>query len=254
LNIDKATALPQIDAVLEKHQKGAGGTAGAAELITLICAAIGRLAPPGSVYVEQMQTACTKPTRAAIGHHRDEEVELRLIGVLKALRSDYEGGRIMATAKSDIPAFLQIEKLMIRFHQVALQLTRRHGPRDSLYITDEYDVQDLLHALLKIDFDDIRPEEWTPSYAGGSARMDFLLKKEQIVIEAKKTRANLRDREVGEELIIDIAKYKGHPNCRTLLCFVYDPDHHIHNPVGLKRDLESLTTDELAVVVYICQH
>jgi hypothetical protein len=35
---------------------------------------------------------------------------------------------------------------------------------------------------------------------------------------------------------------------------VYDPDQHITNPVGLKRDLEALTTDELAVVVYICQH
>ena len=95
---------------------------------------------------------------------------------------------------------------------------------------------------------------WAPSYAGGSVRMDFLLKKEQVVIEVKKTRETLRDREVGDELIIDIAKYKEHPNCRTLVCFVYDPDQNINNPVGLKRDLESMTTDKLAVVVYICQH
>ena len=84
--------------------------------------------------------------------------------------------------------------------------------------------------------------------------MDFLLKKEQVVIEVKKTRESLRDKEIGEELIIDIAKYKEHPNCRTLICFVYDSDQHINNPVGLKRDLEGLATDTLAVVVYICQH
>jgi hypothetical protein len=41
----------------------------------------------------------------------------------------------------------------------------------------------------------------------------------------------------------------GYPNCRTLICFVYDPDQHISNPVGLKHDLEAL-----AVVVYVCQH
>lgn len=156
--------------------------------------------------------------------------------------------------QSDIPAFLQVEKLLARFHLVAQQLKKRHSQRDSLWINDEYDVQDLLHALLRIDFDDIRPEEWTPSYAGGSARMDFLLKKEQVVIEVKKTRDRLGDKEVGEQLIIDIAKYKGHPNCRTLVCFVYDPDQHISNRAGLKHDLESLATGELTVVVHICQH
>lgn len=35
----------------------------------------------------------------------------------------------------------------------------------------------------------MRPEKWTPSYAGACSRMDFLLKREQIGLEAKKTRA-----------------------------------------------------------------
>ena len=50
-----------------------------------------------------------------------------------------------------------------RFHQVALQLRSRHKGRPTLEITDEYDVQDLLHAVLRIFFDDVRPEEWVPS-------------------------------------------------------------------------------------------
>jgi hypothetical protein len=37
----------------------------------------------------------------------------------------------------------------------------------------------------------VRREEWTPSYAGGSAKADFLLKEEGIVIEVKKTRQGL---------------------------------------------------------------
>lgn len=43
-------------------------------------------------------------------------------------------------------------------------------------MNDEYDVQDIIHALLKIEFDDIRPEEWGTSYAGSNSRMDFYLK------------------------------------------------------------------------------
>jgi hypothetical protein len=253
--IDKATALADIDAVTAQRKQLVHNwlPESVQEITTRSCAAIRRLAPPGSAYVEQMESVL-KNTQKSIGRSREEEVEFRLRGILNALRGDYEDGRVMTPARSDIPAFLQIEKLLTRFHPVAQQLKKRHGNRDSLWITDEHDVQDLLHALLRIDFDDIRPEEWTPSYAGGSARMDFLLKKEQVVIEVKMTRANLRDREVGEELIVDIAKYKEHPNCRTLVCFVYDPDQHVNNPVGLKRDLEALTTDELAVVIYICQH
>ncbi|MEI6002257.1 hypothetical protein H3V53_35580 [Paraburkholderia bengalensis] len=37
-------------------------------------------------------------------------------------------------------------------------------------MTDEYDVQDLLHGVLHLEFDDIRPEEWCPSYAGTGTR------------------------------------------------------------------------------------
>jgi hypothetical protein len=62
-----------------------------------------------------------------------------------------------------------------RFHSIARQLAQRREDRTTLEIEDEYDVQDLLHALLRLYFDDIRPEEWTPSYGGASSRMDFLL-------------------------------------------------------------------------------
>lgn len=132
-----------------------------------------------------------------------------------------------------------IEKICLRFHAVARQLQDRHADRETISIEDEYDVQDLLHSLLRLHFDDIRPEEWTPSYAGSSARVDFLLKNERIVIEVKKTRSSLKPGKLGEELIIDRARYEHHPDCDTLFCFVYDPEGRIGNPVGLERDLEN---------------
>lgn len=130
-----------------------------------------------------------------------------------------------------------ISLLCDRFHLIAKQLRQRHDDRATLDINDEYDVQDLLHSLLKIYFDDVRPEEWNPSYAGSSTRSDFLLKDEQTIIEVKKTRAGLKAKQLGEQLIIDIAHYKNHPDCKTLYCFVYDPEGYISNPKGIQNDL-----------------
>ena len=73
--------------------------------------------------------------------------------------------------------------------------------------------------------------------------MDFLLKKERVVIEVKKTRKGLGSKEVGEQLLIDIERYKKHPNCKTLICFVYDPTGRISNPKGLERDLAKETKE-----------
>jgi hypothetical protein len=84
----------------------------------------------------------------------------------------------------------------------------------------------------------IRPEEWCPSYAGSSKRLDFLLKTEAIVIEVKKTRSCLGQKEIGEQLTIDIANYRKHPNCHHLFCLVWDDAHFISNPEGLRTDLE----------------
>lgn len=132
-----------------------------------------------------------------------------------------------------------IEKLCLRFHRSARQLQNRHDKRQTITIEDEYDVQDLLQAILRLHFDDIRAEETTPSYAGGASRVDFLLKAERIIVEVKKTRATMREKELGEQLIIDRARYAVHPDCDTLVCFVYDPEGRIGNPVGIERDLEN---------------
>lgn len=144
-----------------------------------------------------------------------------------------------------------INQMLERFHIVARQILNRHAGRPTIEISDEYDVQDLMHGLLKLEFDDVRAEEYTPSYAGSSTRMDFLLKKEKIVIEVKKTRDGLKDKEIGEQLILDAQHYKAHPDCKKLVCFVYDPDSRVKNPRGLENDLNSLNSDDLIVEVYI---
>lgn len=64
-------------------------------------------------------------------------------------------------------------------------LTHRRKGLPTIGFESEYDVQDLLHALLRPWVKDIRPEEFTPSYAGKSTRMDFLLPDHGTVVELK---------------------------------------------------------------------
>ncbi len=144
-----------------------------------------------------------------------------------------------------------LTKIFSRFHSLAKLLRKRHDSRQTLDISDEYDVQDFIKVLLSLFFDDVRTEEWTPSYAGKSSRMDFLLKDHRLLIETKMTRKNLTEKEIGDELIIDIARYEQYPDCDTLVCFIYDPEGRINNHKGLIADLQKRSKEKMKVVIFI---
>ena len=173
------------------------------------------------------------------------------VSVLESIIEDVEDGTLdISSPKVNFDKIHILEEILNNFHWVVLHLRNRHDDRTTLEIKDEYDVQDLLHSLLLIHFDDVRPEEYTPSYAGGTSRMDFLVKDISTVIETKMTRENLKDKKLGEELIIDIEKYAKHPDCKRLYCFVYDPKELINNPNGLEKDLSN-NSDEIEVKTII---
>jgi hypothetical protein len=133
-------------------------------------------------------------------------------------------------------------------------LTHRRKGAQPLSFSSEYDVQDLLHSMLRPWISDIRPEEFTPSYAGSSTRMDFLLPAHSLVIELKFVRDRAHGKRIGNELIVDIEHYRRHPACNNLWCVIYDPDHLLMNAEGLCTDLEGVrkTKDgELVVKVLV---
>lgn len=210
---------------------------------------------PFERYDEWKRVALMYAQQQYPGHPQVKTIEEHVSGTsqsyhCQAILSIMKAFREIQPQTNNIEYESTLGQIFDRFNRCAQQLKRRHEGRATLSISDEYDVQDLLQALLKLHFDDVRAEEYTPSYAGGASRIDFLLKEEEIAIEVKKTRKNLRDDEIGEQLIIDIAKYKNHPNCKSLYCFVYDPDGNIRNPKGLTSDLEKLG-EGIKVKVYI---
>lgn len=171
-------------------------------------------------------------------------------GQIEALKTQIEDFWPDSPQVAETNVMESLSLVFERFHQVARQLRQRHDGRPTLSVSDEYDLQDLLHALLKLYFDDIRAEEWTPSYAGGASRVDFLLSEHDVVIEVKKTRGSMTARGLGAELIVDITRYKAHPQTKTLCCFVYDPEGLLPNPTGIERDLSG-TKDGIDVRCWI---
>lgn len=56
---------------------------------------------------------------------------------------------------------------------------------------------------------------------------------------------------VGEQLLVDIARYEKHPDCKILICFVYDSERRIGNPSAIMTDLNQKSTEKMQVIVII---
>jgi hypothetical protein len=143
-----------------------------------------------------------------------------------------------------------VKSLCARFHLVARQLRLRGEYRATLDVEDEFDVQDLIHALLRLHFDDVATTEWVPSYANGAPRIIFLLNDGRLAVAVKKTRTGLNAKDLADQLRLDIEHCRTLKRCSTLLCFVYDPEGRIGNPRGLEADLMSIS-DQLTADVYV---
>jgi REase_DpnII-MboI len=206
-----------------------------------------------------------RPTTSAFGIPQDpladyQEKRARLNGILEEHGFRYfRGGRVLPNgeaqlvvsgnapqlAKSSEPnrpsSVEELLQITIRGLPRAMHpLTHRRKGVPTIAIESEYDIQDLLHTLLRPWIADIRPEEFTPSYAGSNTRMDFLLPKHSLVLETKRVRDKTHASKIGDELIVDIEHYRRHPQCERLWCIVYDPLHLVPNPSGLITDLEGL--------------
>ena len=110
-----------------------------------------------------------------------EHIEATLFAAEETLRQLDEAAFVLPSDPSSISAAITpssmetIYQIANRFPDVVARLKKRRKGRSPLIIGDEYDVQYLFQALLSVPFLDVRPEEPTPSVAGGTGRADTLL-------------------------------------------------------------------------------
>jgi hypothetical protein len=218
-----------------------------AKTVSLSAVAISGLPTHDAIIAACIDFAIGLPTGAIVGD-LEQDLLQRLLSGAVSINDEAEAAALLIlvshvsdriSLSSPENAVDQIVVLCRRFPLFAERLRIRQRQRTPFEIKDEYDVQDLLHAILRLHFDDVRPEEVTPSYAGSSSRVDFHLPKERIVVEAKMTRSNLGQKEVADELIIDANRYRTVPGVETLICLVYDPERRCQNPTALERDVEA---------------
>jgi hypothetical protein len=125
-----------------------------------------------------------------------------------------------------------------RFHSFVVDLNNRPRGAPPFKVKDEYDVQDLMLPLLRMEFGGVKREVTGPDIAGGATRADFHLPDEGVLIEIKKTRVTMSDRDLSDEMILDIARYSAYPNLKLIVFFIYDPDNRIRNPIVLIKEIE----------------
>lgn len=127
-----------------------------------------------------------------------------------------------------IDPILLIEQLLTSFPDCVQYLQERGHCRPSFLIENEYDVQDLLYVMLKPHFPDLKREEYTQQDTSGSAkRVDFVIGQLGILLEVKHIKGKMQAKKVFDEVKIDIESYYAHPQCSTLVFFIYDPQREI---------------------------
>jgi hypothetical protein len=161
------------------------------------------------------------------------------------------GARVVTTenAPSEGGTLDLLRRVCTRFHLVARQLRLRKEYRPTLEITDEYDLQDLFYALLRLQFDEVGTEDWIPAYTNGARRTSYLLDWDRTVVVVKQTRSGLTTKDLAEQVKSDAARYAARPEGTTLLCFIYDPDGRVGNPRGLEADLTTVSDNYMVEVI-----
>lgn len=119
-------------------------------------------------------------------------------------------------------------KILRRFEVAARALRSR--PREDkkkfgYVIADEYDVQDLLYALLKPLVEDLEREAPVPKTAGVSGRVDLCSTRLGLVLEVKFAKAGGGNAtKLVKECNERVVTYAAGPGLEHLVFFVYDPD------------------------------
>jgi hypothetical protein len=201
-------------------------------------------APPPACSGPASAAHSTQPAAAAFSTTQEVPVAPAAIPVPSIASAPVQGTGLendhLSTAKL----------LCHRFHAVARQLRLRGEYRSTISVDDEFDVQDLVHALLRQHFDDIGTDEWTPSYSNSTTRTCFLLDHDRLTIVVKKTRPGLSRKDLADQVRVDAERYRDRGRCTQLLCFIYDPDGRVGNPRGLESELTTIS-DHFTVEVIV---
>lgn len=157
-----------------------------------------------------------------------EAAKYRVISYIEDMLYDNEkGGQVLEILNN---FYLFLENLIER------KPHKRGGIQqeqlDALKIKNEYDVQHLLYACIKLFYPMARAEV-SEDTGYGTVRTDIFLDSEHV-IEIKCTRKNMKLKKLTEEIEADMVHY----SAENIYFFLYDKAKIIENPMVFRKSYE----------------
>jgi len=131
----------------------------------------------------------------------------------------------------------EVLALLRRLPRAARQLRERHAGRPTLRVDDLHDVEDLLRAALHLQFDNVRRETRTPTYAS-DVRTDFVIGPGQVAVTAKLLTENAEP-QIASEIHEDTLFYQRRPEVSALAVLVFDPEQFLRDRQRFESALAS---------------
>lgn len=122
------------------------------------------------------------------------------------------------SATAEIQLVLQ---LCGRLNHSAKVLNRRRKDKLPFEISDEYDVQDLLKAVLRAYFKYSVTEDPIGKLAGSSSRADFAIRELGVIIEAKYVHSPTEQDRITKQFAADVQSYSQWPYLEHFIYLVY---------------------------------
>jgi hypothetical protein len=166
------------------------------------------------------------------------DVDFYFVHQIKALIGILEACKKIPNEYRDIDdRYVVLTKMLNNFHSFVSTSKRRYNNRieDCNKFQDEYDIQDAIHSILMLLFNNVKREDYVPSRGGANSRIDFHIPEIKTGLEIKFSSGNHKDKSISEEISVDIQRYKGNTLIEKIIFFVYDPQASINNVGGLKE-------------------
>lgn len=125
-----------------------------------------------------------------------------------------------------------------QFQECVRYLNTRRSTGAVLNLNSEADVQDAVYLMLRPWIHDLVAESPTDRIANRFTIKDFITRQARTVIEIKYVRDVSHGRYISREMHDDIETYRHHPQCRTIIFFVYDPESLIPDQEILRQQIE----------------
>jgi hypothetical protein len=129
-----------------------------------------------------------------------------------------------------------------KFQECVRYLNTRRSTGAVLNLDSEAAVQDALFLMLRPWISDLLCENPTGRTANRYSIKDFLIPQANTVVEVKFVRDASHGKQISREMHDDIENYRHHPNCSTLVFFVYDPDSLVPDQEQLRIQIEEIRT------------